>query len=79
MIHEADLHRLDAEARRVANDNRPSATEYPYRDEDEGIYTFMRETRQSLFRGLGYVLFAVVVIVGCIVAFHAGHAAGSAL
>jgi hypothetical protein len=79
MIHEADLHRLDAEARRIANDNRPSATEYPYRDEDEGIYAFMRETRASILRWLGYALFAAAVFVGCIISFHAGHSAGGML
>jgi hypothetical protein len=48
MIHEADLHRLDAEARRIANDNRPSATEYPYHDEDLEAESF-RQLMEALF------------------------------
>jgi hypothetical protein len=68
MMHPTDLPRI------YANDNRPNRY-----DESEGLDEWMRETRQSLFCGLSYVLFAIALIIGCIIAFRAAHAAGGAL
>lgn len=69
MMRSADLQRLtrDFHAGCIANDNQPDRY-----DDSEGLDEWMRDTKRSLLRGLGYAAYVVAVLAMMVVAFRMG-------